>query len=774
MARNDWRRRAVLGGVGLAVVWLARAPILRGSEDLRLPPPTYPAIVELRDAGKPEEGLARLERALASIPPEGQPVEASVLRAALLDEVGRREAAEPVWASVAEREPALRGFAIRALVRSLATRRQAAGAEARLADLVGSRDPRPHLDLALAVADAYRAAGQIDRAADAYRRVLEHESAGPLADAARLGLGAALEAARDWSGAVRIYREAQLGHRTAGGYRAARDGERRAARALGRAPDPFSEDEYRRLAARLRAASRFDEALEVLDAWRRHHPDSARLDVIEAARIDTLYDQRSNDEAIERCRRFVKQFPASPLVPRVRLTEFRLHVREGRTPQVGALGRDLFGGRVAGASRDVRWDAGVLLAAYLVSVGDVEGGLAEYRRLYQMARTAEQKRSVLWRAGVAALRAGQTRRALENLRALVALDPGGELEPAAIYWLGVAQAESSHDEAALETFLDLARRYPRHYYGLRAAERLERLAARVAPVRRNNLQARLRGPVRPFPALTLDEAVAASPAYRAASVLARAGLRAEAAAAVADVLRAHRRNLGLALIAVRASADAGDYRRVMTLLVNHFGTYLQQDADGLPDDFWRLAYPRPYWDVIGTAAAAHDVDPLLLFALMRRESRFDPQARSAVGAIGLLQVMPYTAAQLKNRAAAAAERAAAASPAPSPDQTSTRLAPDEAALAAPATNAAIAAALVARLVREFDGALAPIVASYNAGEARTGAWWRAAPGLSDDLFVDSMPYSETRSFVREVLTNYDAYKRIYAGARDSGLGIRDD
>jgi soluble lytic murein transglycosylase len=129
---------------------------------------------------------------------------------------------------------------------------------------------------------------------------------------------------------------------------------------------------------------------------------------------------------------------------------------------------------------------------------------------------------------------------------------------------------------------------------------------------------------------------------------------------------------------------------------------------------------------------------------MRQESRFDPNARSLVGALGLMQIMPYTAEDL--RVTAGLEDVFL----------------DEAVLLQPRVNTRLGATLMRRLLTMFEGAVAPVATSYNAGEDLAAVWWQAADGLREDQFVDSIPYSETRRFVREVITNYTAYRRLYA------------
>jgi soluble lytic murein transglycosylase len=199
-----------------------------------------------------------------------------------------------------------------------------------------------------------------------------------------------------------------------------------------------------------------------------------------------------------------------------------------------------------------------------------------------------------------------------------------------------------------------------------------------------------------------------------------------------------RRDDAVALLAARASEAAGDYRSCAILMASYFGPYLQRPAANLPDDFWALAYPLAYWEEVSAAAGRHGVDPLLMIGLARQESHFNPAARSTVGALGLFQIMPYTAAELD--------------PSFSSPEANERLLQSD-------VSAGLAAMLLASLQARYQGALAPAIASYNADKERVQVWWDAAKGLPEELFIDSIPYQQTRSYVRQVLTNYAMYQR---------------
>ena len=721
-------------------------PLWAANDDLRLPAPTFPVASVLHDADQSAEALAVLDRQLEGLTGDDVPAEAQILRATLLTAVGRHQESEALWDEVAERERSLKAFALRAVVMSLADRGEPAQAERRLTELTRATSTRQQMDLILRLAEAQLSAGAFSEAAALYGRVLRSQRRGTFADAARLGLAAAQELTGDLDGAVRTVRQAQLEHVAPETFRDARAGEQRVSGLLGRTPQGFTEDQYLTLARRLRRASQYEESRELLEAWRRRYPETPRVDVIEAEIIDTLYSMRANDEAAARCLQFGERFPASPLLARVRLTQFRLDVRMNRLAAVRSRGDDLWHGRVEGATADERRSTGELLAAYLVSVGEVEAGLEVYQELVRTAPTASDRRDMLWRAGVAALRVGQDEWAVSTLRELNRRNPVGELLPATLYWLGVAEHRVGRPSDASRRFRTLEQRYTHHYYGLLASERLADLTAASASPdpeeRRPNSSLQ-------FPALELGNRIRRHPDFAAATLLAKAGLKSEAAEYTRRLLDRNRRNRALALLAARASADAGDFRRVSIVLVNHFVEYLYQRATDLPEDFWQLVYPRPFWEEIQASADAHDVDPFLLLALMRQESRFDPRARSPVGAVGLFQIMPYTAAALGPQAGVGALDGSNAA----------------GELLKPSVNVAIAATLLSNLTTMFGDAIPPVIASYNAGEDLVSVWWQATTGLAEDQFVDSIPYRQTRQFAREVLANYSAYRRLYQGVQ---------
>ncbi|RME27536.1 MAG: hypothetical protein D6798_04325 [Deltaproteobacteria bacterium] len=177
--------------------------------------------------------------------------------------------------------------------------------------------------------------------------------------------------------------------------------------------------------------------------------------------------------------------------------------------------------------------------------------------------------------------------------------------------------------------------------------------------------------------------------------------------------------------------------------------YADNDADELAA--WKLSYPLVHAPELWEQAARYDVDPLLVMAIMRQESTYQPTVVSHAGAIGLVQIMPATGARV---AALLGEG---------------RYSPRD--LEDPATNLRYGVYYLSLLIQRFGGAFPLAVASYNGGPHNVSRWLRPwlAEGSPVDLasFVEQIEYRESRDYVKRVTGFYDTYVRLYGprGAR---------
>ncbi len=162
----------------------------------------------------------------------------------------------------------------------------------------------------------------------------------------------------------------------------------------------------------------------------------------------------------------------------------------------------------------------------------------------------------------------------------------------------------------------------------------------------------------------------------------------------------------------------------------------------LPDHLRRALYPLPQPELVREAAARGGIHWSLLAGVAREESRWEPRALSAVGARGLVQLMPATAA---------AVAASSGLPTPSADE-----------LFDPRLNLRLGASELGRLAETFGGGWAPAIAAYNAGEVQARQWLeQCGAECTSALYLLNISFSSTRAYTAGVLSAAVAYKELY-------------
>lgn len=214
-----------------------------------------------------------------------------------------------------------------------------------------------------------------------------------------------------------------------------------------------------------------------------------------------------------------------------------------------------------------------------------------------------------------------------------------------------------------------------------------------------------------------------------------------------------REELGAAAItgwpAVAVLAQAGLYSDAQRALASVGSGWRQAGPSGARRQLWELAYPVPFRSLVDPGEHDHGVPALLTYAIMQSESRFNPGATSWAGARGLIQLMPATAQNVAQRAGLKVEASQ---------------------LYDPATNLDIGQRYLAGLTARWnnvDGAPALAVPSYNAGPGRTDEWLKLRGSWDLDLFVEAIPFDETRRYTQSVLGRWAAYRWLYGVGDDA-------
>lgn len=163
-----------------------------------------------------------------------------------------------------------------------------------------------------------------------------------------------------------------------------------------------------------------------------------------------------------------------------------------------------------------------------------------------------------------------------------------------------------------------------------------------------------------------------------------------------------------------------------------------------PDDL-DILYPLAYQDEMHRAAQQAGISPAWISGIARQESLFLPQARSRSDALGLMQVKLDTAHHVAKR--------------------SKQALPRREEMFDPAVNAPIGAAYLAEMLDRFNGRLPLAIGAYNAGPNAVARWLPEQP-VDAEIWMENVPYNETRDYIQKVLWN-----AAYYGARSSGKPV---
>jgi soluble lytic murein transglycosylase len=312
---------------------------------------------------------------------------------------------------------------------------------------------------------------------------------------------------------------------------------------------------------------------------------------------------------------------------------------------------------------------------------------------------------------------------------------GSEFAGRERYFLARVQSETGEVERGLAGYERLIAELPLGYY-VRAAFTALAAAdpARAARALEHSAELASREPAsirRPAPEL--------APGFRRALELAAVGeldwVRAElvalSAESAAPELLFNAAVLYARAGAVKLSSDAA--RSVLGKMPPRFpaGDWLQA---------WKLAYPRPYVELVTEQAKKNSLAPSLIYAVMREESAFDPDAESPADAYGLMQLILPTA-----RGAAKA----------------LGLPHDRISLKRPSVNIPLGARVLGRYRDQFPEDPLLAVAAYNAGPGAAQRWRKERPHVSFDLWVELIPYVETRRYIKRVLGSAAVYAIVY-------------
>jgi soluble lytic murein transglycosylase len=320
-------------------------------------------------------------------------------------------------------------------------------------------------------------------------------------------------------------------------------------------------------------------------------------------------------------------------------------------------------------------------------------------------------------------------------------------------WQGKLALTQGQTITATDFFSRAAAFDPTSYYGVRAAEWLRGDATPLRPATTtlifDETQQRAEAEVWLAAQLSISDTtqlrglradVAASPALQRGLELVKLDLLSEAADEFAAVRATYQRDaLALYQLAI-LFRDMGLYRQSIAAADAVIRLTRTSIADA-PPYLARLDYPAYYGDLVVPEAQARQLDPLLVFSVMRQESLFESLSFSTASAHGLMQIIPATGQEI-----------ASALRWPNYSRTD---------LYKPYISIKFGTYYLARQRNGLDGDLYAALAAYNGGPGNA-VRWKSASGGDPDLFYETVSFSETRLYIRRIAEYYDTYKKLYA------------
>lgn len=434
------------------------------------------------------------------------------------------------------------------------------------------------------------------------------------------------------------------------------------------------------------------------------------------ARLMATVRSRQGD-ALEEFRALREADPEPDLGARNLEAWTALRRRQGRTAEVAVLRRWLLEEYpTSSQAAELLWDR----ASGAESRGERTEALRQYAALAEAVPSHVRAGQARMRMGQIHLGRGDAEEAAGVYEAYLEDFPRGGRWEEASYWAARARMEAGDTAAARRLVARVRTEEPVSYYAVMGADLLGQPYDVDVPEGP--------APVRPE---WLTEGLARLDLLEASGLTDAASAQETALIAQARAQEAVVLTLAEELI-----------HRGRTVAGINLGWDLRREGAAWDRRLLQVVYPFPYRELVIREAREWGLDPVMLAALIRQESAFKADIRSHAGAVGLMQVMPPTGAELARRHGPSGFH--------------------ENNLEAPEVNLHLGAAFFRDMSRRYDNDLPLVLSAYNAGPTRATRWKRY-PEASDPLrFTERIPFDETRGYVKNVRRNMGLYQVLYS------------
>jgi soluble lytic murein transglycosylase len=381
-------------------------------------------------------------------------------------------------------------------------------------------------------------------------------------------------------------------------------------------------------------------------------------------------------------------------------------------------------------------------AAWLELRHDLPGGEAHMKAFLKDAEKRKERElatSALWELAFYSFTKKQCDKAIPMFEKYAQTSPVAMVKARGLYWAGRCALMAKKRALGIEHLKNALAVEPLHFYSLLSRSRLLSIGV---------------DPGLPFGITAAQATTAAGGAAMMeptrlpddVQFYLRLGLRADALSAMQRQEVTIREGMtGDSLVALSTLYQSlGEFTRPYILAERERDNTLKDPPIGTTRPVWDALFPRPYADDVAYAAEEADVPVDLVYAVMRKESAYNPTVVSYANAIGLMQMLERTARdQAEELGWKQFERPM---------------------LFDPSINVLLGSHFIANLLGRYRGQPVPAIAAYNAGEHRVDPWLKrlskAGGPVELDRWVEDIPIDQTRNYVRRVIGNWARYRYL--------------
>jgi soluble lytic murein transglycosylase len=395
------------------------------------------------------------------------------------------------------------------------------------------------------------------------------------------------------------------------------------------------------------------------------------------------------------------------------------------------------------------------VATYYDVEGEDANAAEAYKAIVSNFPKGEHAQRARWKLAFSAYLNGNYDEALRGFWNYLFADPEASGAAAPLFWMG-RSAEKLGDTRRAAYFYGRAQSLSaRSYYGVQAHQAMTRLGQPASSRSVTTAGLDLGAVHKLVDDLQVPAPRIAPPSQEAIVLIERA--RQLVAADLPDIalgelrsgLERPRDTPVLSYVIARIYETKEDFYGAIVTLRRAFPQYLDHRDASLPEQVWQLLFPVRHLGVISAEASKYQIEPALVLGLIRQESAFNQTAKSRANARGLMQVLPGTGRGVARRSRETRNYTVQK-------------------LYRPETNIPLGIRHLQALLQRYSGKRELALAAYNAGESRVDRWMQRFGASDLAQFVEQIPFSETRGYVKQVLSNQAHYLRLTAGTPGSG------